>query len=68
MAERFWRDGETCIDLDQHTIAEVVERVRTISAAEHEAMCLAIRAEFDAIDWDGEADQIASLLGLGVAA
>jgi hypothetical protein len=62
MAERFWQDGVTCIDLDRHTIPETVEMVRTMTPERHEEMCLAIRAEFDAIDWDGEAEAIRALL------
>jgi hypothetical protein len=62
MAEGFWQDGVTCIDLDRHTIPDTVEMVRTMTPERHEAMCLAIRAEFDAIDWDGEAEAIRTLL------
>jgi hypothetical protein len=68
MAERFWQDGVTCIDLDRHTIDEAVEIVRRVSAADHLAMCQAIRAEFDAIDYEAEATEIARLLGVGVPA
>jgi hypothetical protein len=68
MAERFWQDGVTCIDLDRHSVAEAVDIVRTISAADHAAMCRAIRAEFDAIDYDAEAEQIRDLLGVAVEA
>ena len=64
MAERFWQDGITCIDLDRHSIEETVEMIRTISPDEHEAMCRAIRAEFDAIDYDAEAQMIRGLLEL----
>ena len=64
MAERFWQDGITCIDLDRHSIREAVDIIRTISPDEHEAMCRAIRAEFDAIDYDAEAQMIRSLLEL----
>ena len=28
MGERFWLDGETCIDLDRHSVAEAVEMIR----------------------------------------
>jgi hypothetical protein len=63
MAEPFWRDGETCIDLDRHSVAEAAEIVRSISADEHAKMCEAIRATFDAIvDYDREAEQIRELL------
>lgn len=67
MAERFWRDGETCIDLDRHSVAEAVEIVQTISREDHERMCLAIRAEFDTIDYEAEAERIRELL-VGVPA
>lgn len=64
MAEPFWQDLVTCIDLDRHTVEEAAVLVREIVAdpAKHEAMCKAIRAEFDKIDWDAEAEQIRSLL------
>lgn len=63
MAERFWRP-DTSIDLDRLTISEAVERIREILAdpPRHRAMCEAIRAEFDAIDWDGEVEAIRGLL------
>ena len=67
MAEGFWQDGVTCIDLDRHPIVEVVEIIRSLSAAKHRAMCEAIRAEFDKIDWDAEADAIRELLDVRVA-
>jgi hypothetical protein len=59
--EHLWRDMETCIDLDRHSVAEAVDIIRTISPAEHEKMCLAIRAEFDTIDYDVEAESIRDL-------
>jgi len=63
MGEPFWRDGETCIDLDRHSVAEVAEIVRGISPDEHRAMCRAIRATFDAlVDYDREAESIRALL------
>lgn len=70
MAEGFWQDGVTCIDLDRHSVGETAELMRTILAdpPRHRAMCEAIRAEFDKIDWDGEAEAIADLLGLAVPA
>ena len=62
-AEAFWQDGVTCLDLDQRTVAEVMERVRTITPDEHRAMCEAIRAEFDRlVDFDAEAEAIRGLL------
>ena len=64
LAERFWRDGVTCIDLDRHSIEEAAEMVRTISANPdyHRAMCEAIRAEFDTIDWASETAEIRASL------
>ena len=69
MAEPFWRDGETCVDLDRHSVEEACEIVRGMSREAHEAMCEAIRATFDAeVDYDAEAERIADLLGVAVAA
>ncbi len=68
LAERFWQHGVTCLDLDRISIEEAVRVVQTIKPERHESMCQAIRAEFDKIDFEGEADQIADLLGLRVAA
>lgn len=63
MGEPFWQDGETCIDLDRHSVAEVAEMVRGISADEHRAMCRAIRQTFDElVDYDAEAESIRELL------
>lgn len=62
MGERFWVDGETCIDLDRHSVGEAVETVLSISPERHREMCRAIRAKFDEIDWDGEAEAIRELL------
>jgi hypothetical protein len=39
-----------------------------MSPGAHSAMCYAIRAEFDAIDYDAEAEMIADFLGVRVAA
>lgn len=68
MGERFWRDGETSIDLGLHGIAEAVEMIRSTSPGRHAEMCHAIRAEFDKIDYSAEADAIADFLGLRVTA
>jgi hypothetical protein len=61
---RFWQDGVTCIDLDQRSPDENAAMIRDIyaDASRYRAMCEAIRAEFDRIDWDGEAREIATLL------
>lgn len=68
MAEPFWQDGVTCIDLDRHSVADAWDIVQTITPARHLEMCLAIRAEFDRIDYDAEAERIADFLGLRVPA
>lgn len=63
MAEPFWRDGETCIDLDRHTVAEACDIIRNISALEHQRMCEAIRAVFDAtVDFEADAEKVRALL------
>jgi hypothetical protein len=62
MAWGFWRDGETCIDLDRHSIEEACEIVKTITPQKHLEMCHAIRAEFDKIDYEAEAQMIREFL------
>lgn len=62
MGEVFWRDGETCIDLDRHSAEETAEIIRSTSPTRHAEMCRAIREEFDRIDWEGETEEIADLL------
>lgn len=68
MAERLWIDGETCIDLDQHSVAEAVDTVLSMSPVRHWEMCRAIRAKYDEIPWEAELDSIRNLLGQAVAA
>jgi hypothetical protein len=68
MAEPFWRDLETCIDLDRHSIPETVEIVRSMTPEQHREMCRAIREVFDRVDYAAEARSIADLLGAGVPA
>ena len=62
LGEHFWKDGVTCIDLDQHSVAEAVEMIRKMCRCRHEDMCRAIRAEFDEIDYEGEAEAIRAFL------
>ena len=62
MGERFWIDGVTCIDLDRHRVEEALELIAFMPEYEHAEMCRAIRAQFDAIDFDGEAETIRRLL------
>jgi hypothetical protein len=67
MGNVYWRDLETCIDLDKHSIPETVGLIREISAdpARHAEMCRAIRAVFDReTDWQRDADQVAELISL----
>jgi len=65
-----WRDGETCIDLDQRSFEENVALIRAIAAdpERHRAMCEAIRREFETIAWEDEAAAIGQFLGITVAA
>lgn len=65
MAEPFWEDGVTSVNLDGRSVSEAMALVREITADKprYEAMCRAIRAKFDAlVDYDAEAAQIAELL------
>src|ERR1035437_1944900 len=62
----FWRDLETCIDLDKHKLAETYQLINAIvnDPPRHRAMCEAIRAVFDAnTDWAGDAEKVKGLLG-----
>lgn len=69
MAGIFWRDMETCIDLDRHSVEEATAIIAGISEADHERMCRAIRTTFDeAVDYDAEAAAIADFLAVPVAA
>ncbi len=70
-AEGLWVDGVTCIDLDRHHIDEAIGLVREISSdpSRHNDMSVAIRRAFEAeCDWQRDADAVAELLGLAVAA
>jgi hypothetical protein len=69
MAEPFWVDGETCIDLDKHSVTEALHIVTEIDPLEHIQMCERIRARFEReVDYDAEADRIAEFLGVRVLA
>jgi len=61
MAERFWQDGVTSIDIDAPDAAERIIAVWN-DKPRYRAMCEAIRAEFDQIDWAAEASAIRGLL------
>ena len=45
MGNVYWRDLETCIDLDKHPIEQAIEMVREITPERHAEMCRAIRAD-----------------------
>jgi hypothetical protein len=63
MAEPFWQDGVTCIDLDKHTPEEVAVRLRTITPEEHAEMCRNIRRVFDeTVDYAAEAQRVREFL------
>jgi hypothetical protein len=65
MANVYWRDGETCIDLDKHSFTEAIELVKGISADPdlHAAMCREIRSVFDhETDWSADAERVRALL------
>lgn len=63
LAEPFWQDGVTAIDLDFHSVEEAVEIIRTTSPAKHREMCEAMRATFDAtVDFDADAEKVRALL------
>jgi hypothetical protein len=65
LAEPFWRDGETCIDLDRHSVPEAVAMMREImsSPARHRAMCEAMYETFrSVVDFDEDARRVRALL------
>jgi hypothetical protein len=65
MGEVFWRDLETCIDLDKHPLPEAIELVRDIvdSPRRHQRMCEAMAQTFrDNVDYKAEAKKIRNLL------
>lgn len=62
---RYWRDLETCIDLDRRSVPEAAGLMREIAADPdaHDAMCRAIRRELEAdVDWEGDAEKVRALL------
>ena len=65
LAEGFWEDGVTCIDLDRRSVEDATRLIAEITAdrQRHEAMCAEIRRRFDLIDYDAEAASIKALLG-----
>lgn len=42
-----WKDMETCIDLDRHSLDDTAVLVREMSEQDHERMCLAIRVTLE---------------------
>ena len=65
LAEPFWQDGVTCIDLDRHSVAEAVEIIRSTTPERHLEMCEAMRSTFDAtVDFPRDAEAVRTLLGL----
>lgn len=65
LAEPFWRDGETCIDLDRHSIEEAVELMREITSnpKRHRAMCEAMYDTFrSTVSFDEDAAKVRALL------
>jgi hypothetical protein len=65
LAEPFWRDGETCIDLDRHSIPEAVDLMREImdNPARHRQVCEAMYETFRAnVSFDDDAIAVRRLL------
>jgi hypothetical protein len=65
LAEPFWRDLETCVDLDKHSPTEALRLIRAISNDPdwHGEMGANIQAVFDElVDFDAEADRIRAAL------
>jgi hypothetical protein len=66
LGEPLWRDGETCVDLDRHTVEEAADIIRDISGdrRRHTEMCRAIHeAYLEHHDPDRDAEGIRRLLG-----
>ena len=60
LGEVFWRDLETCIDLDKHSVAELPTLMESLDQG---AMSHAIREAFDEnVDYEREAELIRDLL------
>jgi hypothetical protein len=52
-------DGETCIDVDQHSIPEVIETIRKITPMKYEWMCQQAYQRFkDCVNYDEEEKKI----------
>lgn len=62
-ASWFWRDGETCIDLDLHSVSEAAEIMRATTPERHAEMCRVMRAIFEQmVDFDVDAELVRNLL------
>jgi hypothetical protein len=60
MAEPFWEDGVTCIDLDKHTVSELAYLLPSLDPVK---MAHAIRDRFDElVNFEAEAEAIRELL------
>lgn len=67
MGEALWVDGETCIDLDKHSVPEAVEMMREVSRSPVRMgmMSEAIHMKYRSlVDFDQEEVAIRELLGL----
>ena len=65
MGEPFWRDLETCIDLDKHKPVEALRLIRAIANDQdwHAELSGNIRTTFDQlVDFDAEAEHIREIL------
>jgi hypothetical protein len=63
LAAPFWQDGVTCIDLDRHSIAEVVDIIRFTDKKRHREMCEAMYHSFLAtVDFEADAEKVRELL------
>lgn len=63
LAEPFWQDGVTCIDLDQHSVREACEIISSTTPEKHLEMCEAMRATFDrVVDFEADAEAVRALL------
>lgn len=63
LAEPFWQDMVTCIDLDKHSIEETAEIIGSMTPKRHQEMCVSMRATFEAIvDFEADAEKVRGLL------
>ena len=63
LAEPLWVDGETCIDLDRHSLTEVADILRDTDKDRHRQMCVAMRDLFrSTVDFEADAEKVRELL------